>query len=54
MRAEAVARLCSEAACGDRIAERLGIKLPHSRSFIPNVQSERELGVRHGGVRASR
>jgi GT2 family glycosyltransferase len=53
-RAEAVARVCSEAACGERIAALLGIKLTHSRSFIPNVRSQRELGVRHRGVRSPR
>jgi GT2 family glycosyltransferase len=53
-RADAVARLCSEEACGERIAGLLGIKLAHSHSFFPNGRSQRELGVRHRGVRASR
>jgi GT2 family glycosyltransferase len=53
-RAKAVARTCSEAACGKRIAALLGIKLGHSHSFIPDVGSQRELGVRHRGVRAAR
>lgn len=53
-RAEAVARICSEAACGERIAALLGIELAHSTSFIPNVRSEHDLGVRHRGVRSAR
>jgi GT2 family glycosyltransferase len=54
-RAQAVARLCSEAACGARIAASLlGIKLGHSASFIPNAGPQFELGVRHRGVRSPR
>jgi hypothetical protein len=36
-RAETVARVCSESACGERIAALLGIELAHSASFIPTV-----------------
>jgi GT2 family glycosyltransferase len=53
-RAEAVERLCSEAACGERIAGLLGIKLANTASFIPNVRPQRDLGVRHRGVRTAR
>jgi hypothetical protein len=53
-RAEAVERLCREAACGERIADLLGIKLGHRASFMPNARSQLELGVRHRGVRSSR
>lgn len=53
-RAQAVADRCSEAACGERIAALLGIKLAHSDSFIPNAAPQLNLGVRHRGVRASR